>query len=93
MMPQFSFDKRGAPYKKYQEPTNQWRSQRKTYIPFVVVPFGKWIQPIVRPNSNKQKWRVVKVCDGSSYHDNSQVSKNYSYGSRKYLGKKFVTRT
>lgn len=44
-----------------------WRSQRKTYVSYVIVSSGEWIQPAVRPNSNQQKWRVVDVDDGSSY--------------------------
>ena len=36
---------------------------------------------------------MVEVGQGSAYNDNSQVSKNYSYGTKNYLGKNPMTRT
>lgn len=54
---------------------------------------GEWIRPTKKPNVDKQKWKVIEFGVGSSYHDNSQVSKNYSYASKIHLGKMPMTRT
>lgn len=75
---QFSFNKKGFPYNKYQRASHYSRNQNKTYVPPTNVPLGEWIWPTGIPNIDQQKWKVIEVSVGSSYHDNYEVSKNYS---------------
>lgn len=91
--PTFYFKKRGVPYKKHQWPSQDRKSQSKTYIPLANVPLGEWINPIEKPKTDHQKWKSIEVGATSSYHDNSQVLNKYSYASENYLGNKPMTMT
>ena len=91
--PKFSFNKPqyGDYDAKFQRQRNYWGG--KSYIPPAAVPTSKWIRPNTQAGPKQQKWKLVEVGQGSSYNDNSQVSKNYSYGTKNYLGKNPMTRT
>src|ERR1044072_4035803 len=91
--PNFSFDKPqfGDHDKKYRRQRNYWGG--KSYIPPAAVPPNKWITTNAQAKPNQKKWKVIEVGQGSAYHDNSQVSKNYSYTSKNYMGKNLMTRT
>src|ERR1044072_780030 len=70
---------------------NYWGG--KSYIPPAAAPPNKWVTTNPQAKPNQQKWKVIEVGQGSAFHDNSQVSKNYSYTSKNYMGKNPMTRT
>src|ERR1044072_533713 len=77
--------------KKYRRQRNYWGG--KSYVPPAVVPPNKWVTANPQAMPNQEKWKVIEVGEGSAYHDNSQMSKNYSYTSKNYMGKNPMTRT
>lgn len=84
MQGSFIFDKRGIPYIV---------QQSKIYVPPTNFTLGEWVRPTKKTDNDQHKWRLIKVGATLSYQDNSQVSKNYSYTSKNYLGKNLITRT
>src|ERR1044072_1055127 len=69
---------------------NYWGG--KSYIPPAAAPPNKWVTTNPQAKPHQQKWKVIEVGEGSAFHDNSQVSKNYSYTSKNYMGKNPMTR-
>lgn len=60
---------------------------QKTYIQPSNASKGEYVRPSNQGWPNQQKWKVVNIGVGSSYHDNSHMTKKYSYGPHNYLGK------
>lgn len=77
---------------KYKEPfSNKGKGpakfQGKTYVPATDASTREWVRPSRKLGIDRGKWKVVSVDYGSSYRDNSQVSKKHSYVLQNYMGK------
>lgn len=72
--------------------SGQMGARRNTYTPLSNVPVDEWVPPHNKNNTSQQNWKVVKLGIGSSYQDNSQVSKRYFYNPN-YKDKNPMTRT
>lgn len=56
-------------------------------------PVKEWPEPAGEKADEMGKWKKIEVGPRSSYLDNSQISKKYSYMSMKYMEKNPMTRT
>lgn len=73
----FTFDKTGIPRRT---------PHGITYIPSTNVLVREWVRHVEKTGVDQRKWKMVDIDARSSYHDNYQTSKKYSYTSKNYLG-------
>lgn len=59
----------------------------KTFVSHVDAPVKEWSGPVRRLAAKKSKWKRIEFSGGSSYLDNFQTSKKYSYVLKNYMGK------
>lgn len=68
-------------------------SKDKTYLPNAGLPRNQWFRPTPPRPKPYPKWQKIDLGQGSSYINNSRVSRSYSYGSENYYAPEQMTRT